>query len=87
MTWVPIRYTQILFRGISSASLDGNLPYFIFDRFARWQVSQLLTYFWKVFSCQASTNVEESLRPFYPLLDEGDTYGTNVILVLVKLTE
>ena len=87
MTWVPIRYTQILFRGISSASLDGDLPYFIFDSFARWQVSQLITYFWKVSSCQASTNVEESLCPFYPFLDEGDTYGTNVIRIVGKLTE
>ena len=30
MMYVPIRYTQILFYGISSASLACNLPYFYF---------------------------------------------------------
>ena len=34
----PIRSTQTLFHGIYSASLADNLPYFIFDRFVRWQV-------------------------------------------------
>ena len=45
----PIISTQIFPRGISSASLDGNLPYFIFDRFVHWQVSPIFTYFWTVF--------------------------------------
>ena len=45
----PIRSTQSLFHGISSASFAGNLPYFLFGRFLRWQVSQLVTYFWTSF--------------------------------------
>ena len=45
MAWGPIISTQSLFRGISSASLAGNLPYFIFDNFVNWRVSQFLTYF------------------------------------------
>ena len=42
----PIISTQSLFHSISSASLAGNLPYFIFDCFLHWQVSLLLTYLW-----------------------------------------
>ena len=42
MTQGPIISTHSLFHVISSASLDGNLPYFIFDCFVRWQVSQFL---------------------------------------------
>ena len=45
MTQSPIRYTHILFHGISSANWAGNLPYFLFDRFVRWQVSQSVTSF------------------------------------------
>ena len=45
-TYGPIRYTHSLFLSISSASLDGHIPYFIFDRFVYWQVSQLFT-FWR----------------------------------------
>ena len=45
MTEEPIRSTQILFRGISSNSLAGNLPYFLFDFFLRWKVLQLVNYF------------------------------------------
>ena len=41
-----IRSTDIFLRGISSASLAGNLSYFIFNHFVRWQVSQLVTSFW-----------------------------------------
>ena len=44
-----IRYTQSLFRVISSASLSINLPYFILERFVRWKVSQLVISFWKEF--------------------------------------
>ena len=43
MTWGQIRYTQSLFHGISAASLPGNVKYFIFDCFVRWQVSQVVT--------------------------------------------
>ena len=41
MTWGPIIYTHSLFRGIFSASISGNLLYFLFERFSHWQVSQL----------------------------------------------
>ena len=40
--WDNIRSTNSLFHGISSANLAGNLPYFLFDNFVRWQVSQLV---------------------------------------------
>ena len=39
----PIRYAQSLFHGIYSANLAGNLTYFLFDDFVRWQVSKLVT--------------------------------------------
>ena len=43
LSFLPFRHitlgtiisTQSLFHGISSASLAGNLPYFLFDRFVR----------------------------------------------------
>ena len=44
-TWVPIISTHSLFHGIYSCFLAGNLPYFIFDRFVRWKVSQLVPSF------------------------------------------
>ena len=47
MVWRPIISTQSLFRGISSASLAGNLPYFIFYCHIRWQVSPLVISFRK----------------------------------------
>ena len=73
MTQGPIISTQSLFRGISSVSLAGSLPYFIIDCVVCWQVSQLITSFW------TSTNVEESSPPLYPFLDGGYTCSTNVI--------
>ena len=45
MTYGPTIYTHCLFHDIYSASLAGNLPYFIFDNFVNWRVSQFLTYF------------------------------------------
>ena len=43
MTYGCIISTQSLFHDISSANLDGNLPYLLFDSFVRWKVSQLVT--------------------------------------------
>ena len=43
--WDLIRSTNSLFHGIFSGYLTGNLPYYIFDRFVCWQVSQLGTSF------------------------------------------
>ena len=36
MVYVTIRPTQILFRGISSHNLAGNLKYLLFDFFVHW---------------------------------------------------
>ena len=43
--WYQIISTNSLFHGIFSDYLTGNLPYFIFDSFLCWQVSQLVTSF------------------------------------------
>ena len=43
VTWGAIISKQMLFHGIYSDSLAGNLSYFIFERFVRWQVSKLFT--------------------------------------------
>ena len=49
ITQGPIVSTQSLFHGIYSASLSGNLSYFIFYPFLHWQVSKLVTSFWTEF--------------------------------------
>ena len=64
------------FHGVSSVSLEGNLPFFFIDYFLLWYVSQLVTSFWTVFWCFSSTNFGESLHLFYPVLDEGDMRDT-----------
>ena len=43
--WQTMICADSLFHGISSASLAGNLPYFLFDHFVHWKVPQLVTYF------------------------------------------
>ena len=55
----PYYIYTYLFHSISSANLASNLPYFLLDNFVRWQVSQLVTSFWKGFWFRASTNVEK----------------------------
>ena len=43
--YISIRSTHILFHGIFSASLAGNLSYYLFYNFVHLQVSQLLPSF------------------------------------------
>ena len=45
MTYGPMIYTHILLHGISSSSLASNLPYFVFEHFVHWKVSQLVNSF------------------------------------------
>ena len=41
----PIRSTKSLFHSISPDNLSGNIPYFLFEIFVRWKVSQQITNF------------------------------------------
>ena len=79
--------THSLLHGIYPANLAGNLPYFLFDRFVCWQVSQFLPYFVLLLLCWASTNFCGLLPMFYLFLDKGDTYGANIIRNFGLLTE
>ena len=87
MKHCPIRSTYILFHGIYSANLAGNLPYFYLIILYVGKCHNYLLPSVYNFSCRDSTNVGSSLPPFYLFLYEVDTYGTNVICNFGVLTE
>ena len=57
MMWVTIISTQSLLHGISSASLAGNLSYFLFDCFIHWQMSHFLLPSGRLIQRRDSTNI------------------------------
>ena len=87
MNWGPVRSTQSLFRGISSANLAGNLLLFYLIVLYVGKCHNYLLTSGQNILCRASTNVGKSSPPFYLFLDEGYTYGTNAIRNFVVLTE
>ena len=79
MTWAPIITKQSLFHGISSANLAGNLTYFYLIILYVDKCHNYLLPSGGHLLCGFSTNIGKSSPPLYPFLDEGYTYGTNVI--------
>ena len=72
-----IRYTKILFHGISSSDVAGNLPYFKFIFYTLTSIP-ITNFHPNVFS-KTSTIFYESFFLSYPLLGDRYSYNFNLL--------